>query len=184
MKIRNGSALLCEAIKSEHDHLNTSAIKGYSPRCSVSIVSAQSPTVWRTFFWAMSVKSFVSKLSNWCSVTMLSGKTVKLVLYEVLQFAALVVPVFVIMQRFASLVNNLKRGNETVYWLVVAASIAYVTSATLLVWVPVKYIILKRQRFSSDTPQWWVLLGGRSFISREFGIYLSIYLTLWRKSHF
>lgn len=107
----------------------------------------------------MSVKSFVSKFSNWCSVTMLSGKTVKLVLYEVLQFAALVVPVFVIMERFASLMHNLKRGNETVYWLVVAASIAYVTSATLLVWVPLKYITLKRRSFSSDIRQWWVLLG-------------------------
>lgn len=85
---------------------------------------------------------------------MLSGKTVKLVLYEVLQFAALVVPVFVIMERFASLMHNLKTGNGTVYWLVVAASIAYVTSATLLVWVPLKYIILKRRSFSSDIPHW------------------------------
>uniref|UniRef100_A0A8C9WX75 Transmembrane protein 236 n=1 Tax=Sander lucioperca TaxID=283035 RepID=A0A8C9WX75_SANLU len=75
-----------------------------------------------------------------------SGKTVKLVLYEVLQLAALIVPIFVIMERFASLIHDVRGGDLTAYWLVVAASIAYVTSVTLLVWVPLKYLILKRQR--------------------------------------
>ncbi|XP_040000215.1 transmembrane protein 236 isoform X2 [Xiphias gladius] len=83
-----------------------------------------------------------------------SGKTVKLVLYEVLQFAALIVPIFVIMERFASLIREVKGQDLTAYWLVVAASIAYVTSVTLLVWVPLKYLILKKQRFIREITQW------------------------------
>lgn len=85
---------------------------------------------------------------------MLSGKTVKFILYEQLQFAALVVPVFVVMERFAGLMRDLKGWDLTAYWLVVATSIAYVTSVTLLVWVPLKYLILKRRRFISEITQW------------------------------
>lgn len=83
-----------------------------------------------------------------------SGKTAKFVLYEGLQFAALIVPVFVIMERFASLIRDLKGWDLTSYWLVVAVSIAYVTSFTLLVWIPLKYLMLKRQRFISEITQW------------------------------
>ncbi|TMS09678.1 Transmembrane protein 236 [Larimichthys crocea] len=83
-----------------------------------------------------------------------SGKTVKLILYEVLQFAALVIPIFVIMERFARLIRDVKGRDLTAYWLVVAVSIAYVTSATLLVWVPLKYLILKRKRFITEITQW------------------------------
>ncbi|XP_037643886.1 transmembrane protein 236 [Sebastes umbrosus] len=83
-----------------------------------------------------------------------SGKTVKLILYEVLQFAALIVPIFVIMERFASLIRDVRGRDLTAYWLVVAASIAYVTSVTLLVWVPLKYLILKRRSFISEITQW------------------------------
>uniref|UniRef100_A0A3Q1H0E1 Uncharacterized protein n=1 Tax=Anabas testudineus TaxID=64144 RepID=A0A3Q1H0E1_ANATE len=80
---------------------------------------------------------------------MSSGKTVKLVLYEVLQFAALIIPIFVIMERFASLISDVKGHDVTTYWLVVAVSIAYVTSVTLLVWVPLKYLILKKRRLAA-----------------------------------
>uniref|UniRef100_A0A3Q4HAR9 Transmembrane protein 236 n=1 Tax=Neolamprologus brichardi TaxID=32507 RepID=A0A3Q4HAR9_NEOBR len=76
-----------------------------------------------------------------------SGKKVKLILYEVLQFAALIVPIFVIMERFASLIYNVKGRDHTAYWLVVAASIAYVTSVTLLVWAPVRYMTIKQRGF-------------------------------------
>ncbi len=86
---------------------------------------------------------------------MLSGKTVKLILYELLQFACLCIPVFVVMERFASVIHNVK-SSVTAYWLVVAASVAYVASVTLFVWVPLKYFILKTQRFSEVT-NWWVL---------------------------
>ncbi|KAI7809723.1 transmembrane protein 236 [Triplophysa rosa] len=79
-----------------------------------------------------------------------SGKTVKLILYEVLQFACLCVPLFVVMERFASLIRFVK-SSDTAYWLVVAASVAYVASVTLFVWVPLKYSTLKTQRFSEVT---------------------------------
>lgn len=83
-----------------------------------------------------------------------SGKTVKLVLFEVLQFATLSVPVFVVMERFAGLIRDVKGGDLTAYWLVVAASVAYVTSVTLLVWAPLKYLILKQRRFITRITQW------------------------------
>ncbi|XP_026168420.1 transmembrane protein 236 [Mastacembelus armatus] len=74
-----------------------------------------------------------------------SGKTVKLILYEVLQFAALIIPVLVVMERFAIIIHNVKGQDLTAYWLVVAISIAYVTSMTLVVWVPLKYLVLKQR---------------------------------------
>ncbi|XP_041660112.1 transmembrane protein 236 [Cheilinus undulatus] len=83
-----------------------------------------------------------------------SGKTIKLILYELLQFAALIVPVFVIMERFASLIWKIKGQDLTAYWLVVAVSMAYVTSVVLLVWVPLKYVILKQRRFIREITQW------------------------------
>ncbi|XP_051556647.1 transmembrane protein 236 [Myxocyprinus asiaticus] len=79
-----------------------------------------------------------------------SGKTIKLILYEVLQFACFCVPVFVVMERFASLIRSVK-SSATAYWLVVAASVAYVASVTLFVWVPLKYFTLKTRRFSEVT---------------------------------
>lgn len=85
---------------------------------------------------------------------MVSGKTIKLVLYELLQFAALIVPIFVVMERFGRLIREVRGGDHTAYWLVVAASIAYVTSVTLLVWVPVKYLCLKRRGSISEISQW------------------------------
>ncbi|XP_062336642.1 transmembrane protein 236 [Osmerus eperlanus] len=85
---------------------------------------------------------------------MLRGRTIKLVLYEVLQFAALSVPVFVVMERFAALMRHVRGGDLTAYWLVVAASIAYVTSVTLLVWVPLKYLIIKQRRCITEITQW------------------------------
>ncbi|KAL6103982.1 tmem236 [Pungitius sinensis] len=83
-----------------------------------------------------------------------SGKTLKLVLYEALQLAALAVPVFVVMERFAGLMRDVRGRDLTAYWLVVAASVAYVTSAALLVWVPLKYLILRRRGFISEVTQW------------------------------
>jgi len=83
-----------------------------------------------------------------------SGKTVKLILYEGLQFAALIVPIFVVMERFASLIRDVRGRDVTAYWLVVATSVAYVTSATLLVWAPLKFVILKQRRFITEITQW------------------------------
>ncbi|RVE62044.1 hypothetical protein OJAV_G00176850 [Oryzias javanicus] len=89
-----------------------------------------------------------------CSPAMLSGKTIKLLLYEGLQFAALVVPVFVVVERFARVIRVVRGWDETAYWLVVAASIAYVTSVTLLVWAPLKYVTLKKRRVVAEITQW------------------------------
>lgn len=146
--------------KGERDHLITSIIKEYSLQCSVSNVSVQSPTPPPAHSVGDDCQSLKlqPQMSNWCSGTMSSGKTVKLVLYEVLQFAALIIPIFVIMERFASLISDVKGHDVTTYWLVVAVSIAYVTSVTLLVWVPLKYLILKKRRLIREITQWWVLL--------------------------
>ncbi|XP_054624268.1 transmembrane protein 236 [Dunckerocampus dactyliophorus] len=85
---------------------------------------------------------------------MASGKTLKLAVYELLQFTGLCATVLVIMERFARLISNVEGCDSTAYWLVVAVSVAYVTSATLLVWVPLKYQILKRRRLTDKITHW------------------------------
>ncbi|XP_010902204.2 transmembrane protein 236 [Esox lucius] len=82
-----------------------------------------------------------------------SGRLIKQVVYEGMQFVCLSVPVFVVIERFASLMLHVT-GDLTAYWLVVAASIAYVTSISLLVWVPIRYLILKKRRILTDITQW------------------------------
>ncbi|XP_061879763.1 transmembrane protein 236-like isoform X1 [Entelurus aequoreus] len=82
---------------------------------------------------------------------MASGKTVKLLVYELLQFTALSGTVLVVTERFACLMSEVKGRDDMTYWLVVAVSVAYLTSATLLVWLPFKYHILKRRR---GTKRW------------------------------
>lgn len=83
-----------------------------------------------------------------------SGKTAKLVAYELLQFAALVAPPLTVTERFAQLVRL--QSGLTSYWLAVAASIAYVTSVTLFAWLPLKYVVRKRRTSASENQQWWV----------------------------
>lgn len=116
----------------------------------------QSPTTRRARFEGDDCSSLgleAQSSSRRRSGTMPSRKTAKLVVQELLQFAALVVPLFVIMERFARIVHDSK--GLTSYWLVVAVSIAYVTTLTLLVWAPLKYLILKRRGGSiSEITQW------------------------------
>uniref|UniRef100_A0A3Q3L0T0 Transmembrane protein 236 n=1 Tax=Mastacembelus armatus TaxID=205130 RepID=A0A3Q3L0T0_9TELE len=77
-----------------------------------------------------------------------SGRTLKFALCEVLQFTGLCVPLFIVMQRFAVIVAKVKTSAQppgdatSAYWLIVASSIAYVTSTALLVWVPLKYMLI------------------------------------------
>ncbi|XP_066536395.1 transmembrane protein 236 [Hoplias malabaricus] len=85
---------------------------------------------------------------------MVSMKKVKLVVFELLQFSCLSVPVFVVLERFASLLRFVKSDDTTAYWLVVAVSIAYVTTVTLFVWVPLKFFILKTRGFFTDITDW------------------------------
>ncbi|XP_025766175.1 transmembrane protein 236 isoform X2 [Oreochromis niloticus] len=93
-----------------------------------------------------------------------SGRTVKFALCEVLQFAGLCVPLFIVMQRFAVIVAKVKTSAQppgdgsTAYWLIVASSIAYVTSTALLVWVPLKYMVFMKKKFLIGRKKWPVTL--------------------------
>uniref|UniRef100_A0A8C9TB23 Transmembrane protein 236 n=1 Tax=Scleropages formosus TaxID=113540 RepID=A0A8C9TB23_SCLFO len=88
---------------------------------------------------------------------MVSGKKAKLLVFELLQFAGLVTPVFVAMQRFAGVVRQAQGGTQpsrdpsVAYWLIVASSIAYVATTTLLVWLPVKYLVQIHQSGEYDS---------------------------------
>uniref|UniRef100_A0A3Q3G3H9 Transmembrane protein 236 n=1 Tax=Kryptolebias marmoratus TaxID=37003 RepID=A0A3Q3G3H9_KRYMA len=81
------------------------------------------------------------------------GSTLKFALCEVLQFAGLCVPLFIVMQRFAVIVAKVKTSARppgdasTAYWLIVASSIAYVTSTALVIWVPLKYMVFMKKKF-------------------------------------
>ncbi|XP_047424456.1 transmembrane protein 236-like [Mugil cephalus] len=89
-----------------------------------------------------------------------SGRTLKFALCEVLQFAGLCVPLFIVMQRFAVIVAKVKTSarppgdGHTAYWLIVASSIAYVTSTALLIWVPLKYMIFVKKKFLVGRKKW------------------------------
>ncbi|XP_029385513.1 transmembrane protein 236 [Echeneis naucrates] len=89
-----------------------------------------------------------------------SGRTLKFALCEVLQFAGLCVPLFIVMQRFAIIVAKVKTSAQppgdgsTAYWLIVASSIAYVTSTALLVWVPMKYMVFMKKKFLIGRKKW------------------------------
>ncbi|KAG8009533.1 hypothetical protein GBF38_017860 [Nibea albiflora] len=89
-----------------------------------------------------------------------SGRTLKFALCEVLQFAGLCVPLFIVMQRFAVLVAKVKTSAQppgdgsTAYWLIVASSIAYVTSTALLVWVPLKYMVFMKKKSLIGRKKW------------------------------
>ncbi|XP_040023041.2 transmembrane protein 236 [Gasterosteus aculeatus] len=89
-----------------------------------------------------------------------SGRTLKFALCEVLQFAGLCAPLFVVMQRFAGIAAKVKASarphgdGATAYWLIVASSIAYVTSTALLVWVPMKYMVFVKNKFLDGRRKW------------------------------
>uniref|UniRef100_A0A3B3BA94 Transmembrane protein 236 n=1 Tax=Oryzias melastigma TaxID=30732 RepID=A0A3B3BA94_ORYME len=82
-----------------------------------------------------------------------SGRMLKFAICEVLQFAGLCLPLFIVMQRFAVIIAKVKTSarppgdGSTAYWLIVASSIAYVTSAALLVWVPLKSLVFMKKKF-------------------------------------
>uniref|UniRef100_H2SZV3 Transmembrane protein 236 n=1 Tax=Takifugu rubripes TaxID=31033 RepID=H2SZV3_TAKRU len=89
-----------------------------------------------------------------------SGGTLKFALCEVLQFAGLCVPLFIVMQRFAVIVAKAKSSAQppgdgsTAYWLIVASSVAYITSTALLVWVPLKYMVFVKKKFLIGRKKW------------------------------
>nr|XP_015810150.2 transmembrane protein 236 [Nothobranchius furzeri] len=89
-----------------------------------------------------------------------SGSVLKFALCEVLQFAGLCVPLLIVMQRFAVIVAKVKTSAQppgdgsTAYWLIVASSIAYVTSTALFIWVPLKYLVFVKKRFIVGRKKW------------------------------
>uniref|UniRef100_A0AAV2L7K5 Macrophage mannose receptor 1 n=1 Tax=Knipowitschia caucasica TaxID=637954 RepID=A0AAV2L7K5_KNICA len=89
-----------------------------------------------------------------------AGKTLKFAVCEVLQFVGLSVPLFIVMQRFAVIVAKVKDlaeppgDSRTAYWLIVAASVAYVTSTALLIWVPLKYMVFQKKAFLIGRKKW------------------------------
>ncbi|KAI5761057.1 TMEM236-like protein [Gulo gulo luscus] len=86
---------------------------------------------------------------------MVSGRLIKLLIFELLEFAAFATPTLVIVEQFATAYQK-KEGSpgKTHYWLIVSCSIAYVASVTLLVWVPVKVLLHKKHRLYKKIKGW------------------------------
>ncbi|XP_072506350.1 transmembrane protein 236 [Notamacropus eugenii] len=86
---------------------------------------------------------------------MVSGKLIKLLVYEILEFASFSIPTLVVAEQFASAFQGTKNSAEkTFYWLVLSISIAYVALVTLIVWIPVKVLFYKKHRICSKVKQW------------------------------
>ncbi|KAL4699323.1 hypothetical protein H8959_011980 [Pygathrix nigripes] len=72
---------------------------------------------------------------------MASGRLIKFVVFELLEFAAFSIPTLVIMEQFATAYQGATaRSDNTPYWLIVSCSVAYVALVTLLIWVPVQIL--------------------------------------------
>uniref|UniRef100_A0A8C7YAH5 Transmembrane protein 236 n=1 Tax=Oryzias sinensis TaxID=183150 RepID=A0A8C7YAH5_9TELE len=88
------------------------------------------------------------------------GRMIKFAIFEVLQFAGLCLPLLIIMQRFAAIIAKVKTSarppgdGSTAYWLIVASSIAYVTSIALLIWVPLKSLVFMKKKFLVGRKNW------------------------------
>ncbi|XP_072364677.1 transmembrane protein 236 [Scyliorhinus torazame] len=85
---------------------------------------------------------------------MISGKKLKFVVFEILQFAALSVPTIVVAERFASIVMT--KGSTVdfkSYQLILACSVAYVACVSLIIWAPMKFLMFKK-RILSNVTKW------------------------------
>ncbi|XP_014701519.1 transmembrane protein 236 isoform X2 [Equus asinus] len=86
---------------------------------------------------------------------MASGKLVKLLVFELLEFAAFSVPTLVVMEQFATAYQRTSNiAWRTHYWLIVSCSIAYVALVTLLVWIPVKVLLYKKHHLYQKIKGW------------------------------
>lgn len=86
---------------------------------------------------------------------MASWRIIKLVVFELLQFAAFSIPTLVIVEQFATAYQSTRDVREkTHYWLIVSCSIAYVASVSLLIWVPVKVLLYKKRHLSKKIKGW------------------------------
>ncbi|XP_008822327.1 transmembrane protein 236 [Nannospalax galili] len=86
---------------------------------------------------------------------MFSGKIVKLVLFELLEFVAFIIPTLVIMEQFATAYQRTRSTpDRTHYWLIVSCSIAYVAAVSLLIWVPTKVFLYKSHHLYKKIIGW------------------------------
>ncbi|XP_053428832.1 transmembrane protein 236 [Nycticebus coucang] len=86
---------------------------------------------------------------------MASGRLIKLLVFELLEFAAFSVPTLVIMEQFATAYQGTRTVSEkTHYWLIVSCSIAYVALVTLVIWVPVKVLLHKKHHLVKKIKGW------------------------------
>ncbi|XP_039101823.1 transmembrane protein 236 [Hyaena hyaena] len=86
---------------------------------------------------------------------MVSEKLIKILVFELLEFAAFSTPTLVIVEQFATAYQTTMGNPEkTHYWLIVSCSIAYVASVTLLIWVPIKVLLFKKHRFTKNIVGW------------------------------
>uniref|UniRef100_G3SEN4 Transmembrane protein 236 n=1 Tax=Gorilla gorilla gorilla TaxID=9595 RepID=G3SEN4_GORGO len=86
---------------------------------------------------------------------MASGRLIKFVVFELLEFAAFSIPTLVITEQFATAYQGARaRSDNTHYWLIISCSIAYVALVTLLIWVPVKVILHKKRYIYSKIKGW------------------------------
>ncbi|XP_007526739.2 transmembrane protein 236 [Erinaceus europaeus] len=86
---------------------------------------------------------------------MVSGRLIKLVVFELLELAAFSIPTLVIVEQFASAYQDVtKPAEKTHYWLIVSCSIAYVALVTLLIWVPVKVLFYKKHHLYKKIKGW------------------------------
>lgn len=92
-------------------------------------------------------------LSSLLLLRMASGKIIKLVVFELLEFAAFSIPTLVIMEQFAT-ANQRTKSERTHYWLIVSCSIAYVAVVSLLIWVPVKVVLYKKRHLYKKIIGW------------------------------
>ncbi|KAL6069272.1 hypothetical protein STEG23_019731, partial [Scotinomys teguina] len=86
---------------------------------------------------------------------MFSGRVIKLVVFELLEFAAFSIPTLVVMEQFATAYQTTKNASDkTHYWLIVSCSIAYVAAMSLLIWVPVKVVLFKKRHLYKKIIGW------------------------------
>ncbi|XP_041040495.1 transmembrane protein 236-like [Carcharodon carcharias] len=85
---------------------------------------------------------------------MISGNKIKFVVFEVFQFAALCAPTIVVAERFASIVMEKNSPADLKsYQLIVACSVAYVACVSLIIWIPLKFLMFKK-RILSNVKEW------------------------------
>ncbi|XP_058388847.1 transmembrane protein 236 [Diceros bicornis minor] len=86
---------------------------------------------------------------------MASGKLIKLLVFELLEFAAFSIPTLVTMEQFATAYQRTTNmSGRTYYWLIVSCSIGYVALVTLLIWIPIKVLLYKKRHLYKKVKGW------------------------------